>query len=127
MLVTDEGIATLANELQLVKACCSILVTDEGMATLANELHPQKAPSSMLVTDEGMATLVNELHPWKAHRPILPTDVGMPTLVTLVLSTPNSAQESCPSPLYGCGCVMLVVPSGKSKCMLVPDNRCCLD
>ena len=91
-----------------------MLVTDAGIATIANELHFQKAYASMLVTDEGIATLANKLHPLKAHRPMLATDVGMPTLVTFVLSTPNSAHESCPSPFQS-GCVMLVEPSGKSK------------
>ena len=89
-------------------------VTDEGMSTLVNEVQLSKAQNSILVTDEGMATLANEMHPAKAHAPILVTDVGMPTLVTFVLSTPNSAHESCPSPLPS-GWVMLVVPSGKSK------------
>ena len=85
-----------------------MLLTDAGMATLANELQSAKAAYSMLVTDAGMATLGNEVHPWKARASMLVTDVGMPTLVNFVLSTPISAQESCP-------CVMLVVPSGKSK------------
>ena len=40
-----------------------MLVTEEGMAALANEMHPSKALSPMLVTDEGMVTTVNELHP----------------------------------------------------------------
>ena len=40
-----------------------MLVTDVGMATLANEVHPLKAHTSMLVTDAGMATLANEVHP----------------------------------------------------------------
>ena len=40
-----------------------MLVTDGGMATLANERHPLKAHASMLVTAGGMATLANELHP----------------------------------------------------------------
>ena len=41
-------------------------VTDDGIATIANELHPEKAPSPMLVTDNGIARLANELHPVKA-------------------------------------------------------------
>ena len=39
-----------------------MLVTDVGMATLANELHPWKANASMLVTDGGSSTLANEVH-----------------------------------------------------------------
>ena len=69
-------------------------VTDEGMSTLANELQSRKAPKPMLVTDVGMATRLNALHPLKANAPMLDIDVGMPTLVTFVLSTPNSAHES---------------------------------
>ena len=40
-----------------------MLVTDDGIARLANALHPSKAWSPMLVTDDGIATLANELHP----------------------------------------------------------------
>ena len=43
MLVTDDGIARLANELQSMKALFPMLVTDDGIARLANELHPSKA------------------------------------------------------------------------------------
>ncbi len=56
-----------------------MLVTDVGMATLANELHPSKAPSSMLATEVGIATLANELHPRKATAPMLDTDDDAPT------------------------------------------------
>ena len=35
-----------------------MLVTDDGIARLANELHPEKAQFSMLVTDDGMVTCV---------------------------------------------------------------------
>ena len=107
MLVTDEGMATLANELQRAKAHSSMLVTDEGMAMLANELHPLKAPNSMMVTDVGMATLANALHPSNASSSMLITDVGIVTLVTSLLSTPHSPNE-CQ--------FMLAVPSGTLKC-----------
>jgi len=43
-----------------------MLVTDTGIARLANNLHPLKAPSPMLVTDDGIARLANELHSAKA-------------------------------------------------------------
>ena len=75
-----------------------MLITDEGMATLANELHPEKAREPMMVTDVGIATLSNKLHPSKAHEPMMATDVGIATLVTSPLSTPHSRHESCPSP-----------------------------
>ena len=71
-------------------------VTDDGIATLVNELHPRKALSPMVVTDDGIATLVNELHPPKAFIPILVTDEGMVMCVTFVLSTPHSFQQSLP-------------------------------
>ena len=35
-----------------------MLVTDDGIARLANELHPSKALYPMLVTDDGMVTRV---------------------------------------------------------------------
>ena len=35
-----------------------MLVTDDGIARLANELHPWKAAPPMLVTDDGMVTCV---------------------------------------------------------------------
>ena len=40
MLVTDDGIARLANALQSMKARDPMLVTDDGIARLANALHP---------------------------------------------------------------------------------------
>ena len=43
MLVTDDGIARLANERHLMKARPPMLVTDDGIVTLANEQHPSKA------------------------------------------------------------------------------------
>ena len=49
------------------------VLTEAGMATLANEMHPLKASSSMLVTDVGMATVANELHPRKAAYSMLVT------------------------------------------------------
>ena len=98
MLLTDAGMATLVNALQLPKAKIPILVTDVGMSTLANERQPSKANLSMLLTDEGMPTLVNAMHPQKAELPILVTDVGIVTLVTTSLflcSIPHSRHESC--------------------------------
>ena len=74
MLVTDDGIARLANELHPEKTEFPMLVTDDGTARLANEVHPEKALSPMLVTDDGIARLTNELHPSKALNPILVTD-----------------------------------------------------
>ena len=77
-----------------------MLVTDEGMATLANELHPLKASASMMFTDVGIATPLKELHPLKAHGPMLANDVGIVTLVTSSLFTLHSrhesVSESCP-------------------------------
>ena len=122
MLVTDAGMATLANALHLRKAHASMLVTDAGMATLANEMHARKAHASILVTDVGMSTLANELHVAKANLPMLVMDVGIVTLVTSFLSTPHSSHESCPSPEIGFGCVMLAVPSGMAKCTPPPDD-----
>ena len=43
-----------------------MLVTDDGIARLANELHLEKAPPPMLVTDDGIARFANALHPEKA-------------------------------------------------------------
>ena len=43
-----------------------MLVTDDGIARLANELHPEKALSPMRVTDDGIARLANDVHPLKA-------------------------------------------------------------
>ena len=43
-----------------------MVVTESGMATLANELQSQKAPSPMVVTESGMAMLTNELQSQKA-------------------------------------------------------------
>ena len=90
MLVTDDGIARLANALHPSKALSPIAVTEFGIlidfslsltlrgqpfserravpsgmstVTLANELHPSKAWYPMLVTDDGIAKLANELHP----------------------------------------------------------------
>jgi len=40
MLVTDDGIARLANDLQPKKAAAPMLVTDDGISRLANEQHP---------------------------------------------------------------------------------------
>lgn len=39
-----------------------IFVTDDGIATLANELQSSNAPVPMLVTDDGIVRLANELH-----------------------------------------------------------------
>ena len=108
--------ATLVNALQPRKAAYAMRVTEAGMATLVNELQPLKASLPMLVTDVGMATRINEVHPRKANRSMLIIDVGIVTLVTSSLFTPHSAQESCPSPFHGYGCVILVVPSGIAKC-----------
>ena len=93
-----------------------MLVTDDGIARLANELHPLKAPSPMLVTDDGIARLANALHPWKALSPMLLTDDGMVTRVTFALSTPHSFHESSPSPSQS-DPLMVVVPSGMAKCI----------
>ena len=73
-----------------------MLVTDEGMATLANELHPLKASASMMFTDVGIATPLKELHPLKAHGPMLVNDVGIVTLVNSSHSRHESVSESCP-------------------------------
>ena len=43
MLVTEDGIARLANELQSMNTQPPMLLTDDGIARLANELHPLKA------------------------------------------------------------------------------------
>ena len=93
-----------------------MLVTDDGIARLANALHLEKAYSPMLVTDDGIARFVNELHPLKAQSPILVTEDGMVTCVTFVLSTPHSFQESSPFP-HTSGPLMVVVPSGMAKCI----------
>ena len=106
MLVTDDGIARLANEVHPLKAPYPMLVTDDGISRLANELHPWKARFPMLVTDDGIARLANELHPLKALSPMLVTDDGIVTLVTLPLSTSHAAQSVS---------VMTMVPSGMVK------------
>ena len=116
MLVTDDGIARLANEVHPLKARCPMLATEDGIATLVNELHPSKTPFPMLVTDDGIARLANELHPKKAQSPILVTEDGMVTCVTFVLSTPHSFQESSPFP-HTFSPLMVVVPSGMAKCI----------
>ena len=43
-----------------------MLVTDDGIARLANALHPEKAWYPMLMTDDGIARLATEVHPAKA-------------------------------------------------------------
>ena len=115
MLVTDDGIARLANKLHPSKAQYPMSVTDDGIARLANELHPLKAPPPMLVTDDGISRLANELQFLKALSPRLVTDNGMVTRVTFALSTPHSFHESSPFPFQS-DPLMVVVPSGMAKC-----------
>ena len=115
MLVTDDGIARLANELHPTNAPSPMLVTDDGIVRLANERHPWKTSSPMLVTDDGIVRLANELHPLKELIPMLVTDDGIVTRVTFVLSTPHVFHESSRSPLQS-GWVMEVVPAGMAKC-----------
>ena len=56
-----------------------MLVTDDGIARLANELHFWKAPYSMLVTDDGMSTLINEPQSKKAYGPmeVVPSGIAI--------------------------------------------------
>ena len=67
MLLTDDGIARLANELHLEKASAPMLVTDDGMVTrvtfaLSTPHFPQESSSSpsksaplMVVVPSGIA------------------------------------------------------------------------
>ena len=68
-----------------------MVVTESGMAMLANELHPWKAPSLMVVTEPGMAMLANELHPSKALFPIEVTECEMVTVSYTHLTLPTKA------------------------------------
>ena len=52
MVVTESGMATLANELQYWKARSPMVVTESGMVMFVNELHPKKALCPMVVTRE---------------------------------------------------------------------------
>jgi len=69
-----------------------MLVTDDGIARLANALHPLKALSPMLMTDDGIARLASKLHPLKSL--MLFTDDGIVTLVSLNFDTPQRRHES---------------------------------
>ena len=54
MAVHVVGIKTFANFVQMEKTIGPMVVTDDGMATLTNEVHPDNAPSSRVVTEGGI-------------------------------------------------------------------------
>ena len=107
MLVTEDGIATLVNELHPQKAKILMLVTKDRIATPVNELHLKKARSPMMVTEDGIAIPVNELHPSKAQFLMMITEDGMVTVFTVVMYTPHSLHDPFS---------IVMVPSGILKC-----------
>ena len=53
----------VVREVLSLKARPPMVVTESGIAMLANDLHPLKVWSSMAVTESGMVMLTNERHP----------------------------------------------------------------
>jgi len=43
MIVTEFGIVTLVNDLQLPKACAPMIVTEFGIVTLINDMQSENA------------------------------------------------------------------------------------
>ena len=107
MVAAEDAIVALVNELHPWKARSPSSFTAAGIIIVFSELHPWKAQSPIDVTDCGISTLTNELQYWNARTPMLVTEAGMETLDTSCLST---------SPHCASVPVMLVVPSGKTKC-----------
>ena len=108
MVVTESGMAMLANELHAQKASSPIVVTESGMVILTNEVQSQKALSPIVVTESGMVILTNEVQSQKALSPMVVTESGMVMLQTVAFNTFHASHQSC---------TMLVVPPGTLKCV----------